>query len=158
AAGPDSSLAIVARNNVGVVLQRLDRFDEASVILGEVLETRRRVLGSDHHQTMHSAHTLADLRRRQERFIEAASLYREALEGRAEHLGATHPDTRASAIALAETLADLDNRAEAETILQNTRAALTSAESPDDRAIASIDEALARIRAGATTDPAPPGQ
>ena len=63
----------------------------------ETFEARRRVLGSEHSDTLLSASCLATLFEEQSEFSEAARIHREMLEVRKCALGERHPDTLLSA-------------------------------------------------------------
>ena len=78
--------------------------EEAARILREALEVQRRVLGTEHQETLASANNLADVLADQGEFLEAARIHRETLEVQRRVLGAEHPDTLMSATNLASVL------------------------------------------------------
>ncbi|WP_159038893.1 MULTISPECIES: tetratricopeptide repeat protein, partial [unclassified Streptomyces] len=63
----------------------------------DVLERRRRVLGEDHPDTLHSAQNLANIVSKLGEHIEARRMSEDVLERRRRVLGEDHPDTLHSA-------------------------------------------------------------
>ena len=70
----------------------------------QVLETRKRMLGIEHPDTLASMAHLADLFSNQDRYEVAESLHRQILSLREEVLGKEHPDTLRSMSSLTEVL------------------------------------------------------
>ncbi len=81
------------QSTIGSVYTGLGAYAAAQPLLEQSLATRRRLLGSDHPQTLTAANELANLLWFQDRFAEAEPLFREVVETRARVLGETHPDT-----------------------------------------------------------------
>jgi tetratricopeptide (TPR) repeat protein len=79
------------------------------------LETRRRVLGNEHPETLTMLNNLATLLKAEGRLTEAETYMREALETRRRVLGDEHPDTIASLNNLGTILLAEGKPAEAET-------------------------------------------
>jgi tetratricopeptide (TPR) repeat protein len=84
------------------------------------LETRRRVLGYEHPDTLMSMHSLANAYSRQGRRAEAESLHRKTLELRRRALGPEHPDTLASMNNLGIAIRLQGRYAEAEAVYRET--------------------------------------
>ena len=75
---------------------QLGLYDAAMPLQERALETRRRVLGNDHPDTMTSIQEMAFLLQVQGRLDEAEPYFREVLERRRRVLGDEHPDTLVS--------------------------------------------------------------
>ena len=80
----------------GLACVHAGRFGEAEPLLVRALETRERVLGAEHPDTLTSVNNLAWLYERQGRYGEAEPSYLRALAGCERVLGAEHPDTLTS--------------------------------------------------------------
>jgi tetratricopeptide (TPR) repeat protein len=80
----------------GLACLHAGRFGEAEPLLVRALETRERVLGTEHPETLTSVNNLASLYDKQGRFGEAEPLNLRALAGWERVLGADHPDTLVS--------------------------------------------------------------
>ena len=78
---------------IGSVDTELGLYSDAQPLLEAALQTRRRVLGQDHPDTLASANALANLYWFQEKYREAEPLYRDIVERRTRLLGADHRDT-----------------------------------------------------------------
>jgi tetratricopeptide (TPR) repeat protein len=89
-------------SNLALLYQNQGRLEEAEPLCVKALETRRRVLGEEHTDTLTSMNNLAVLYGRQGRFEEAEPLHLEALETRWKVLGEEHADTAASMNNLAQ--------------------------------------------------------
>jgi hypothetical protein len=74
-------------------MQARGKFEEARVLLGEVLAARERVLGPDHPDTLASRNNLANVMQARGKFEEARVLLGEVLAARERVLGPDHPDT-----------------------------------------------------------------
>ncbi len=66
---------------------------EATALLQAALDTRRRVLGEDHPDTLESLNTLGTLHHVSGRLAEAEAVYRDSLERYRRVQGPDHPDT-----------------------------------------------------------------
>jgi tetratricopeptide (TPR) repeat protein len=73
----------------------LEVFDytEAELLYRQALEGRKRILGSDHPDTLQSVNNLGKALEKLDRLEEAEAQYREALDGRLKLLGQGHPHT-----------------------------------------------------------------
>jgi tetratricopeptide (TPR) repeat protein len=98
------------------------RFEEAENLQRETLESRRRVLGPDHPETLLSMNSLADICDTQGRHAEAEALYREILDRRRRVLGEDSPDTLLTAIDLAEAYRGEERYGDSEKVLLETLA------------------------------------
>ena len=78
---------------IGLVETELGLYRDAQPLLEAALQTRRRVVGQDHPDTLASANALANLYWFQGKYREAEPLYRDIVERRTRVLGADHPDT-----------------------------------------------------------------
>ena len=78
---------------IGAVETELGLYRDAQPLLEMALQTRRRVVGQDHPDTLASANALANLYWYQGKYREAEPLYRDLVERRTRLLGADHPDT-----------------------------------------------------------------
>jgi tetratricopeptide (TPR) repeat protein len=87
---------------------------EAEKLAVQVMETRKRVLGAEHLDTLTSIANLASTYRNQGRWKEAEQLEVQVMEMRKRVLGAEHPDTLTSMANLASTYSDQGQWKEAE--------------------------------------------
>jgi hypothetical protein len=71
----------------------------------QVMQTKKRVLGDEHPDTLNSMHDLAGTYASQGRWKEAEELQVQAMQTRKRVLSDEHPDTLKSIISLAETYA-----------------------------------------------------
>src|SRR2546423_589776 len=102
--------------------------------LGEVMETRKRVLGVEHPDTLATMHNLALTYRKQKRWNEAEELVVQMMETRKRVLGAEHPSTLATMHNLASTYRKQERWKEAEELevqVMETRKRVLGAEHPD---------------------------
>lgn len=86
---------------MGEVYWSLGLYKEAEPLLEKAVETRRRVLGPEHPETLHSMYLVAKNLIDEGQYAEAESRFRKVLEVQARVLGPKHPDTVASMIAIA---------------------------------------------------------
>ncbi|KAL6153466.1 hypothetical protein ACJQWK_11234 [Exserohilum turcicum] len=77
-------------------LQSDGQYKRAEELYMQVMESRRRVLGSKHPNTLTSVNNLGSVLERQGKYEEAEAMHRRALEAREEVLGREHPDTLTS--------------------------------------------------------------
>ena len=87
----------------GMCLYFDGRYNEAEASLMEVAERRKKVLGSEHPDTLTSMANLASTYRNQGRWKEAEELEVQVMETRKRVLGSEHPDTLTSMANLAST-------------------------------------------------------
>ena len=88
-------------------LQSDGQYKRAEELYMQVMESRRRVLGSKHPNTLTSVNNLGSVLERQGKYEEAEAMHRRALEAREEVLGREHPHTLSSVYCLAHILATL---------------------------------------------------
>ncbi|KAH7123380.1 putative kinesin [Dactylonectria estremocensis] len=100
-------------------------YEEAGEMNKLALETRERVLGREHPDTLMSVHILALVLQDQGKYEEAEQMNRQALDAREKVLGREHPDTLTSIGNLALVLQDQGKYEEAE---QMNRRALDASE------------------------------
>ena len=98
--GWQSEHAMMAVSNLGLIVARRGRLDDAATLLGEALSGLRSCDAED--PRLHSiAANLAEIRHMQGRLAEAEALYREAWAMRRKALGDVHPMTKQLAKLLA---------------------------------------------------------
>jgi non-specific serine/threonine protein kinase/serine/threonine-protein kinase len=118
--GESHRLALIGRLWYGRMLRRMRRYEEAEQRLGEALQLARLALPSEDLVTAGIAQTLGGVRRTQGRSAEAVELLREARECyRAQGAGLSYMGLEAT-LALCRALRNVDQYAEAETILTTT--------------------------------------
>ena len=86
---------------MGTVYMNLGLYPQAEPLLKESLETRRRLLGEEHPDTLSVAQDMASLLDLAGHYPEAEALNRQVLEARTRTLGPDHPDTLTTMNALA---------------------------------------------------------
>jgi tetratricopeptide (TPR) repeat protein len=110
------------------------RYKEAEELQVQVIETRKRVLGDEHPDTLASIANLASTYRNQGRWKEAEELEVQVIETRNRVLGDKHPDTLTSMANLASTYWNQGRWKEAEElevqVLETTKRVLSD-EHPD---------------------------
>ncbi|KAF1948247.1 kinesin light chain [Byssothecium circinans] len=92
------------------------RYNESEELFVQVMETRKRVLGEEHPDTLTSMANLASTYRNQGRWKEAEELQAKELEICLKVLGKEHPDTLASMANLASTFWSQSRLTEAENL------------------------------------------
>src|SRR6266516_113168 len=98
----------------GICLYHDGRYNEAEILFDQVMETRKRVLVSEHPSPLPSMANLASTYRNQGRWKEAEELQAKELEICKRVLGAEHPDTLTSMANLASTYRNQGRWKEAE--------------------------------------------
>jgi non-specific serine/threonine protein kinase/serine/threonine-protein kinase len=99
---------------MGGVYDNLGLYPQAQLLFTDAIDIRRRVLGSEHPDTLRSMSRLSGDLRQQGHYAEAAKLERETLDIQRRVLGPEHPDTLASMSQLASTLYNEARYGEAE--------------------------------------------
>lgn len=84
---------IQAQNNLAVLLEECQQYDEAEQLHQNVLQKCEKTLGTDHQDTLSSRFNLAVLRAKQGKLEEAESLYRQVAERREKTLGPQDTNT-----------------------------------------------------------------
>jgi serine/threonine-protein kinase len=105
---------------MGNVYFNLGLYAEAEQQAKRALETRRRVLGPEHPDTLQSMTSLAQASSRQGRLAEAEALHRETLDIQKRVLGPEHPDTLESMNGVAIVALARGRYAEAEALHRET--------------------------------------
>ena len=95
-------------------------YDGAEPLYVKTLELRRRVLGDEHSDTLHSMHNLALLYQNQGRYDKAGPLHVKTLELKRRVLGEEHPDTLQSMHNLANVYKNQGRYDEAEPLYVKT--------------------------------------
>jgi tetratricopeptide (TPR) repeat protein len=128
-------------------LYRLTDSDDGvleAVAVGEPLTADlERVLGPDHPETLHAAHSLAAAYRAAGRVAEAIPLIEQTLVGRVRVLGPDHPDTLALQNALAAAYQQVGRAVEAILLFRLTLAARERLLGPDHASTLNSRENLA---------------
>jgi tetratricopeptide (TPR) repeat protein/predicted Ser/Thr protein kinase len=105
---------------MGRAYESLGLYDQGELLLERALETRRRVLGGDHPDTLASMHSLGIVYWREGRYGEAERLYRDTIEARRRVLGEEHADTLATMNNLAALYVAQGRDEEAEALHEKT--------------------------------------
>jgi eukaryotic-like serine/threonine-protein kinase len=82
-----------ARNQLGLVYWWQGKYDQAELVLSELLAEQRVVLGNEDHNTLNVMDNLAKQYREQRKFELAVPLFEESLEGKRRVFGNEHPST-----------------------------------------------------------------
>ena len=91
---------------LGVIYQKLGKFDRAGSLLGTALEQRKKLYGPDHRFVAESLTASALLRANQAKYEEAEKFARDGLEMSKRHLSASHPSVARATFALGKVLED----------------------------------------------------
>ncbi len=102
---------VTALYNLGHVLNRQGRLDEAEPLFRESVEGRRQSFGVEHPSTLYATSSLAALLRARGRLDEAEALLRPCLEAQRRVLGPEHRDTLLSIARLDDLLRDRSHQA-----------------------------------------------
>jgi serine/threonine protein kinase/tetratricopeptide (TPR) repeat protein len=119
---------------MGTVYWNLGLYPPADLLLGRAVETRRRILGPEHPDTLRSVSAWANTLEFEGHYARAESLDRETLDIRRRVLGPEHPETLMSMNNLGNTLEDEGHYAEAEKLHRETlqaRRRILGPENPD---------------------------
>ncbi|MCC6678826.1 MAG: serine/threonine protein kinase [Phycisphaerales bacterium] len=120
------------RQTLATLYLKLGRNDDSEPLQIQALETRRRVLGELHPDTLVSLNALGILRHSQGKLAEAESIFREAMEKRARVRGAEHPDTLESTDNLGIVLQAAGRLDEAEQTLRKSLGTRRSVLGPEN--------------------------
>jgi non-specific serine/threonine protein kinase/serine/threonine-protein kinase len=118
----DPELQAQMMDVMGQVYGNLGLYARAQALLTRAVETRRRVLGTDHPQTLNSMDQLGWTLNREGHYAEAEKLQRETLDSRRQVLGPQQPDTLRSMANLSNTLTMEGHYSEAEKLQRETLA------------------------------------
>lgn len=155
--GHEHPFTLTQINNRAVTLVTLQRHEEAIPLLRELVEARRRVLGTRHPQTLKSEGNLAsalmrsvqdaiDDPRRTERGDEAEAVLRRVLAAREDLLGADHPETLLSRASLASVLMHLGRADEALPLAERVLAARRARHGEAHRDVMDVRDLVADIQ------------
>ena len=113
----DEELRVASgRLRLGAYYMHRGRLRAAETVLGQVVDTRQRLLGPEHPDTLISMAKLASIYRGQGRLEEAESLYLQVLDTRRLKLGEGNRDTLISIANLASIYRDQGRLEEAESL------------------------------------------
>ena len=98
----EPSIEASIRQTIGSTYQQLGLYPEAQRQVERALESRRRVLGENHPDTLDSMNSLGSLNGAQGKYADAARLLTEVVEARRRVLGSEHNATIGSMHELAE--------------------------------------------------------
>jgi len=133
-AAEDSRIITILIDSLSFLLIGQGLWDQAEELEVQALETRKRVLGPEHPDTLISMANLASTYRNQGRWDHAEELEIQALETRKRVLGLEHPDTLISMANLASTYRNQgrwDQAEELEIQALETRKRVLGLEHPD---------------------------
>jgi tetratricopeptide (TPR) repeat protein len=80
-------------NNLALLYWNQGKYEQAEPLFQRALETRERLLGPEHPDTLSTVNNLAELYRRQGKYERAEPLYQRALATYERVLGPEHPAT-----------------------------------------------------------------
>jgi serine/threonine-protein kinase len=104
--GTDPEVQAELYEALGVIYQKLGKFDRSNELLANSLDERRRIYGSDHRFVAESLIATALLRSNQAKFDEAEELAHEGLAMSKRHLPPAHPEVARATFALGKVLED----------------------------------------------------
>jgi len=129
--GPESRDACRAVNELGVLLIKNGRHDEAEALLKRAVADHERLFGRADPITAQSVDVLAQLYGLQMRTADSVALAREVLDRRRGSLGDEHPDTVSAMNSLAMILADAEQSEEAKSLFEEALAIQERLAGPD---------------------------
>ncbi len=113
------------QTTMGTVYTNLGVYDAALSLLEQAVQTRRRVLGDDHVDTLHAVNQLANAYWYLSRFDQAEPLYLDVVARRQRILGGDHPDTLRANFDLGSLYVAQKRWDEAEALIRSTLEAQT---------------------------------
>ena len=133
-AAKDSRIVTILIDTLSFLLTGQGLCGQAEELRVQAMETRERVLGPEHPDTLTSMSNLASTYRNQGRWDKAEELEAQAMETRRRLLGSEHPDTLTSISNLASTYRNqcrCDEAEELEAQAMEIRSRVLGAEHPD---------------------------
>ncbi|KAJ5455860.1 uncharacterized protein N7458_004124 [Penicillium daleae] len=144
--GPEHPNTLNAVTDLGVLLQRKGKYEEAEPMHRRDLEGSEKALGLEHPDTFISVDNLGMLLQRMGNYEEAEPLHRRALEGREKALGFEHPDTLSSVNNLGVLLQDQGKDEEAEAMYRRALEAYQKTLGPEHPDTLACRKNIARSR------------
>ena len=89
--GPEHPSTLTSVNNLGLVLQRQGKYEEAEAMHRRDLEGSEKVLGPEHPSTLTSVNNLGSVLESQGKYEEAEAMHRRDLRGMREGARARAP-------------------------------------------------------------------
>ena len=139
----DPELQAQMMDVMGNVYKGLGVYSQAHTLLARAVDIRRRVLGSDHPDTLHSIDNLAWVLRQEGHLAEAEKLEQETLDIERRVLGPEHRDTAHSMNALAGILYSEGRFPEAEKLLREALEIYRRVLGPEHRETLNVMDNLA---------------
>ena len=143
--GPQSRQEAVSLNDLALVLEALDRTQEAEPLYKRALAINEKLLGAQDPQVASTLNNLGLLYLKMKRLPEARDLLTRALAIREKALGPNHPDTATNAGNLGTVLIEQGNYAAAEPLEQRALAIDEKALGPDSPGVATDLNNLATV-------------
>jgi tetratricopeptide (TPR) repeat protein len=112
-------------------LYQQGKYDEAIILVKQILEIREKALGPNHPAVAASLNNLAELYRNQGNYAEAEPLFQQSLAIVEKAFGPEHPLVAGILQNLAELYLNQGNYAEAESFLKRSQAIREKALSPE---------------------------
>ncbi len=137
---------------LGLSYFSMSEFEESLEHLRGALDLRRETLGTDHPDTLETAHRLGDILAWIWQNREAQEILRGVVERRTRTLGANHPDTLWSMARLASTLKSVYKLDEAEVMARTAAEGLAGTVGADHERTLSANETLSGVLARAGRD------
>ncbi len=150
--GEDYPDTIAAKNNIGTMLARLGRHEEAAEVFAEVTAQRRRVFGPDHLELGKGLANLSVSFLSLERFTQAEAPAREALAIFEQSLGESHGFTLTVGTILADALIGTRRFDEAQTLLEDIRERAEPEPGEESRLYDSVGAQLQRLHEARESD------
>jgi len=116
--GPDSPQALAANEGLARTYLNQFRYHEAETVLLDVLERRRRLVGSDHPDTWRTTSLLASVYKYWLRQYRAAPLFEAAIDGLERQLGPDDRDVLTAKVGLSGSYLDLGRYSETKALLE----------------------------------------
>ncbi|CAJ1363567.1 unnamed protein product [Effrenium voratum] len=117
--GADSQCTLQAQNNLAVLLEECQQFQEAEKLHTEVCKQMEAKFGAEHGDVTSSKFNLAALKAKLGHLAESESIYRQVLEVRERTLGPQHSNTLRAKANLADIIRRQNRLEEAEGMLKN---------------------------------------